>query len=76
MDELAGNPSQVYIFFRSGMVSDLLPGDAHVDFEMVNGPFYNLSVNAEAVSQNYELIDIAEITIDIELFCIGAGSGL
>lgn len=36
----------------------------------------NVSDNAEAVSEDGKLIGIAEMAVDVELFCIRAGSGL
>lgn len=39
--QLAGNPGEKHIGFRSGMAAGLPSSNAHVDLKMVNGSFHN-----------------------------------
>lgn len=48
--KLAGNPGEEYISFRSGMVSGLSPGDAHVGFEVVDDPLHDGLYLVERIS--------------------------
>ena len=50
--KLAGNPCKEYIRFRSGMVPGLPPGDAHVGFIVVDGPFYDRPYLIEGIPFN------------------------
>lgn len=47
--ELAGNPGKENIRFCGQMVSCMPPGNAHVDFKVVNGHFDNRAHLIEAV---------------------------
>ena len=47
--KLADNPGEVYISFRSGIVSGIPPGDAHVGFEVGDGPLHDGSYLVEGI---------------------------
>ncbi len=82
--KLAGNPCKEYIRFRSGMVPGLPPGDAHVGFKVVDGPFYDRPYLIEGIPFNGIPLDAwehAEVHVFVSIggapffFAVLQGSG-
>ena len=60
--QLAGNTCEEHIRFCGGVISGLPSGDAHVDFEAVDGPFHDRSYLIGVISLFGIALDTGEHT--------------